>query len=90
MLKAGLFSRYKIGQDESLFISHLQFGYDTLILEDKIWVYMRDLEANHILFEVISGLKLSFNKKSMLVGLILRWFWIVKLAASVFYTSVFW
>jgi len=50
---AGLFSGYKIGQDESIFISHLQFVYDAMILGEKIWVYMRALKANHILFEVI-------------------------------------
>jgi hypothetical protein len=68
MLKAsttGLFKGYKIGNEGTFFVwvSHLQFADDTLILGEKSWVNIRVMKSILILFEFISGLKVNFYKK---------------------------
>jgi hypothetical protein len=40
---------------------------DTLLLSEKSWENVRAMKANLILFEVISGLKVNFQK-SLLMG----------------------
>jgi hypothetical protein len=59
---AGLFSGYSIGDVESISISHPQFADDTVIMGEKSWTNIRALKTNLILFEVISELKVDFNK----------------------------
>jgi len=63
-----IFTGYKVGGAVCVFISHLQFADDTIILGEKSWANVRIMrEAIHI-FAVMSGLKLNFHK-SMLAGI---------------------
>jgi hypothetical protein len=62
-----LFTGYRVGQQDLVEVSHLQFADDTLLLGAKSWANVRALRAVLVLFESMSGLKVNFNK-SMLVG----------------------
>jgi hypothetical protein len=62
-----LFSGYSFGMQNTVFVSHLQFADDTLLIGTKSWANVRALRAVLVLFESMSGLKVNFNK-SMLVG----------------------
>ena len=62
-----LFTGYCFGALNGLFVSHLQFADDTLLLGKKSWANVRALRAVLVLFESVSGLKVNFNK-SMLSG----------------------
>jgi len=72
-----LFTSYNIGNTNKVVISHLQFAYDTLLVGVKSWVNVRSLKAVLILFEVISGLKVNFNK-SLPVGVNVNDFWLTE------------
>jgi len=63
-----LFAGYKVGNNVSTVVSHLQFADDTLILGEKSWANIRSLRAVLILFQELSGLKVNFSK-SLLVGM---------------------
>ncbi|GAU45521.1 hypothetical protein TSUD_186780 [Trifolium subterraneum] len=67
MVDNNLFTGYSIGTQEPLMVSHLQFADDTLLLGAKSWANVRTLRAVLVLFELMSGLKVNFNK-SLLVG----------------------
>ncbi|MCH83870.1 cysteine-rich receptor-like protein kinase [Trifolium medium] len=58
---------WRIGLQDTISIFHLQFTDDTLLLWTKSWANIRALRAVLVLFEMMSGLKMNFNK-SMLVG----------------------
>jgi hypothetical protein len=62
-----MFTGYSVGEQNSITVSHLQFGDDTLLLGTKSWANVRALWAVLVLFEFMSGLKVNFHK-SMLVG----------------------
>ena len=63
-----LFTGYRVGVQDPVVVSHLQFADDTLLLGVKSWANVRALRAVLVLFETMSGLKVNFNK-SMLVGI---------------------
>ncbi|GAU25960.1 hypothetical protein TSUD_373610 [Trifolium subterraneum] len=67
MVERNLFTGYRVGESDSVSISHLQFANDTLLLGEKSWANVRALRTVLVLFETMSGLKGNFNK-SMLVG----------------------
>ncbi|MCI49891.1 cytochrome P450, partial [Trifolium medium] len=58
---------YSVGVAAPVVVSHLQFADDTLLVGVKSWANVRALRAFLVLFEAVSGLKVSFNK-SMLAG----------------------
>lgn len=58
---------YKGGRSNNVFISHLQFADDTLLVGVKSWANIRDLKALLILFEATLDLKVNFHK-SMIVS----------------------
>ena len=62
-----LFTGYRVGNSGTTFVSHLQFADDTLILGEKSWANIRAMRDVLLLFQVLSGLKVSFAK-SLLVG----------------------
>jgi hypothetical protein len=76
-----MFMGYRIGVQDHVVVSHLQFADDTLQLGAKSWANVRALRAVLVLFETMSGLKVNFNK-SMLVGVNISDSWLGK-AASV-------
>jgi hypothetical protein len=49
-----------------VYMSHLQFDDDTLIVSEKSWANIRAIKALLILFEIVSELKVNFCK-SLLV-----------------------
>jgi hypothetical protein len=76
-----LFTGYRIGEQDPVAVSHLQFADDTLLWGAKSWANVRALRAVLVLFEAMSGLKVNFNK-SMLVGVNVTDSWLGE-AASV-------
>jgi hypothetical protein len=78
LVEAGLFSGYKVGDNNNLVsITHLQFADDTLLIGDRSWANFRALKALLILFEATSGLKVNFHK-SMLVGVNIHDSWLAE------------
>ena len=67
LVEAGLFSSYKVGANNHVSITHLQFADDTLLIGERSWANIRSLKALLLLFEATSGLKVNCHK-SMLVG----------------------
>jgi hypothetical protein len=62
-------------------MSHLQFADDTLFLGTKSWANIRALRAVLVLFEMMSNLKVNFNK-SMLVGVNISTSWLQDAASA--------
>jgi len=62
VIEVGLFNGYRVGRDNALHLSHLQFADDTLIIGDKSWLNVRSMRAVLLLFEQVSGLKVNFHK----------------------------
>ncbi|KEH40917.1 hypothetical protein MTR_1g037510 [Medicago truncatula] len=58
-------ARYEVGSVNSTVIFHLQFVNDTLLLGVKSWANVRALWVVLVLFELISGLKVNFNKSTL-------------------------
>ena len=81
LVEAGLFSNYKVGANNLLSITNLQFADDTLLIGDRSWANIRALKALLLLFEATSGLKVNFHK-SMLVSVNIHDSWLAE-AASV-------
>jgi len=79
LVEDGLFSGYKVGANNQVSITHLQFVDDTLLIEERSWANIRSLKALLLLFEVTSGLKVNFHK-SMLVGVNIHDSWLAKAA----------
>jgi len=67
VIAAGLFNGYRVGRENALCLSHLQFADDTLIIGEKSWLNVRSMRVVLLLFEQVSGLKVSFQK-SLLTG----------------------
>ena len=59
-VEVGQFIGYKFNMGEDRF-THLQYADDTLIIGEKKWSNIKIIKANLLLFEVMSGLKVSFN-----------------------------
>jgi hypothetical protein len=66
MVEFGLFTSYKVGWEEHIHNSHLQFADDTLIFGDKSWTSGCSMQVDLILFEAISGLTINFNKSMLM------------------------
>jgi hypothetical protein len=49
MVENHFFSGYSFGMQNSIFVSHLQFAYDTLLLGTKSWANARALRAALVL-----------------------------------------
>ncbi|CAJ2627985.1 unnamed protein product [Trifolium pratense] len=81
MIAQNMFTGYKIGEQGSMTVSHLQFADDTLLLGVKSWANVRALRAVLVLFETMSGLKVNFNK-SMLVGVNIPESWLGEAASA--------
>ncbi|WJX25077.1 hypothetical protein P8452_14152 [Trifolium repens] len=81
VVEHNLFTGYRVGEQDPVVVSHLQFADDTLLLGAKSWANVRALRAVLVLFETMSGLKVNFNK-SMLVGVNIPDSWLGE-AASV-------
>lgn len=60
-----LFADYKLGSQNPVVVSHLQFADDTLILCEKSWANIRAMRACLLLFEELSGLRVNFSKSSL-------------------------
>ncbi|PNX67320.1 cysteine-rich receptor-like protein kinase, partial [Trifolium pratense] len=81
MVARNLFEGFKIGENNSVSVSHLQFADDTLLIGGKSWGNVRALRAVLVLFETMSGLKVNFNK-SMLVGVNIPESWLGEAASA--------
>ncbi|CAJ2637549.1 unnamed protein product [Trifolium pratense] len=81
MVARNLFTRYSIGGQGSIAMSHLQFADDTLLMRVKSWANVRALRAVLVLFETMSVLKVNFNK-SMLVGINVPDSWLGEAASA--------
>ncbi|WJX74571.1 hypothetical protein P8452_58208 [Trifolium repens] len=79
MVEGNRFVGYRVGGQEAVSVSHLQFADDTLLLGMKSWANVRALRAVLLLFELMSGLKVNFNK-SMLVGVNISDSWLCEAA----------
>jgi len=55
MVENTLFTGYKVGTENNVMVSHLQFANDTLLLGNKSWANVRALRAALIIFESMSG-----------------------------------
>jgi hypothetical protein len=78
-VEVGNFMGYKVGEEEELSISHLQFADDTLIIGKKSWSNIFAMKAVLHLFELSSGLKVNFNK-SELIGINVQPSWLLDAA----------
>ncbi|XP_024636586.1 uncharacterized protein [Medicago truncatula] len=67
LIQAGLFNGYRVGRENTMCLSHLQFADDTLIIGEKIWLNVRSMRAVLLLFEQVSELKVNFHK-SLITG----------------------
>jgi len=65
IVEAGLYHGYRVGTQDGVSLSHLQFADDTLILGMKSWANERYMRAVLILFEQVSGLKINFHKSML-------------------------
>ncbi|KAK2440720.1 hypothetical protein QL285_012099 [Trifolium repens] len=81
MVEGNKFTGYRVGGQEAVSVSHLQFADDTLLLGIKSWANVRALRAVLLLFELMSGLKVNFNK-SMLVGVNIPESWLREAASA--------
>lgn len=81
LVDSNLFTGYKIGTQRGLYISHLQFIDDSLLLGEKSWANVRALRAVLLLFESASGLKVNFHK-SVLTGVNIGVSWLAEAASS--------
>ncbi|GAU35104.1 hypothetical protein TSUD_162080 [Trifolium subterraneum] len=77
----GSFVGYGVGREEKVFVSHLQFAYDTLIIGRKSWENIFAIKSILQLCELISGLKVNFNK-STLYGINVKTSWLVEAASA--------
>jgi hypothetical protein len=81
MVEGNRFEGYRVGGQGAVTVSHLQFADDTLLLGVKSWANVRALRAVLVLFELMSGLKVNFNK-SMLVGVNISESWLHEAASA--------
>jgi hypothetical protein len=81
LVEKNLFTGYSVGTPASISISHLQFADDTLLIGAKSWANVRALRVVLVLFELMSGLKVNFNK-SMLVRVTILESWLNEAASA--------
>lgn len=62
MVEAQLFRDICVGRCSEVWLSHLQFADDTLIIGENSWLNVRSMRAVLLLFEEVSGLKVNFHK----------------------------
>jgi hypothetical protein len=79
MVDGDMYMGYSVGGQDPVTVLHLQFADDTLLLRVKSWANIRALRAVLELFELMSGLKVNFNK-SMLVGVNISDSWLHEVA----------
>jgi len=79
MVGVNRFTGYRVGSMGEVNLTHLQFADDTLIIGEKSWQNVRSMRAVLLLFEEISGLKVSFHK-SMLTGVNIFDSWLIEAA----------
>jgi hypothetical protein len=77
----GSFAGYRVGQKESLTVSHLQFADETLIIGKKSWVNIFAMKTILQLFELIYELKVNFHK-SVLLGDNVKESWLIEAASA--------
>jgi hypothetical protein len=81
MVERNMFTGYRVGNQDPVMVSHLQFADDTLLLGEKSWANVRALRSVLVLFELMSGLKVNFHK-SMLVGVNISESWLHEAASA--------
>ena len=81
LVETDLFSGYKVGANNHVSITHLQFADDTVLIRERSWANIRSMKALLLLFEATSSLKVNFHK-SMLLGVNIHDSWLAE-AASV-------
>jgi hypothetical protein len=82
MVENDFFTGYIIRMQSPIWVSHLQFVDDTLLLGTKTWANFRMIRAALELFKTMSGLKVNFNK-SMLVGVNVADSWVRAAATTI-------
>jgi len=80
MVTNNLFVGYKVGTNNPMVVSYLQFADDTLLVGTKSWANVRALRAVLVLFEEMSGLKVNFHK-NLLVGVNISDSWLTEVAS---------
>lgn len=55
LMEADLFNGYRVGRENALGVSHLQFADDTLIIGEKSWLNVRSMQTVLLMFEQLSG-----------------------------------
>lgn len=65
LITNNIFSSYKVGREQTVFIPHLQFADDTRILGERSWENVRAMRAVLHLFATMSGLKVDFHKSKL-------------------------
>ncbi|GAU49175.1 hypothetical protein TSUD_133700 [Trifolium subterraneum] len=81
LVENNLFTGYSVGVQDPISVSHLQFTDDTLLMGVKSWANVCAMRAVLVLFELMSGLKMNFNK-SLLVGVNIPDSWLYETASS--------
>lgn len=61
-MENGLFTDFSVGLQVNVYVSHLQFIDDTLLVEVKSWANVSLFKTILLLFEEISVLKVNFHK----------------------------
>ena len=59
LVESDLYHGYVVGRDNGVFVSHLQFADDTLLLGDKSWANVQSIKAMFTIFKQVSGLKVN-------------------------------
>jgi hypothetical protein len=75
-----LFQLYRVGSQEEVRLSHLQFADDTIIIGEKCWLNVWTIRAVLLILEEVSGLKVNFNK-SMITGVNISSTWLAEAAS---------
>ncbi|KEH38027.1 hypothetical protein MTR_2g056180 [Medicago truncatula] len=73
LVEVDFFSGYKVGANNHISITHLQFADDTLLIGDRSWANIRALKTLLILFEATSGLKVNFHKSMLTLFDFISW-----------------
>jgi len=50
LVEANLFNGYRVGRENALGVSHLQFADDTLIIGEKSWLNVRSMQTVLLIF----------------------------------------
>ncbi|KAK2400530.1 hypothetical protein QL285_050224 [Trifolium repens] len=81
-VELGLFAGFQVGYN-LLFMSHLQFADDTLIIVEKSWANIRTIKIVLLHFELMSDLKVNFHK-SLLVGVNVTDSWLEEASSGLY------